>query len=86
MFTTILAERPKIILQEFINDNQCEFLPKRLLKDNERTVPDIFEYFDFFLDAEKTFDNLNWLFMFKIPEDMNIRENFIKWDKSIYTT
>lgn len=39
-----------------------------------------------FLDLEKTFDNLNWIFLFKVLEDMNFEDHFIKWVKSIDTS
>ena len=42
-FTSILAERLKIILQEIIDQDQNGFLPKRQLKDNMRTMIDILE-------------------------------------------
>lgn len=38
------------------------------------------------LDAEKAFDCLNWIFMFKVLEEMTFGENFIKWVKSSYTS
>lgn len=37
------------------------------------------------IDADKTFGNLTYVFLFKIVEDMNFGRNFIKWVKYICT-
>lgn len=44
LFTMILADKLKIILQEFIHDKQYGFLPQRSLKGYFRTTLDILEY------------------------------------------
>lgn len=49
-----------------------------------RTVLYILEYLEkhkqayFLKNAEKTFENLNWVFLFRFPKDMNFGESFIK--------
>lgn len=93
IFAIILAERLKKILQKIINQDQNGFLPNRQIKENIRNVIDLIEYANvhnekpimlLFLDAEKAFDNVNWEFMFKVLENKNFGENFIKAIKAIY--
>lgn len=72
LFTMTFAERLKIVLKEF---NHLEFLAKRQLKDNIRTKNAYSGILKrahqkqaalILLDAEKAFDDLNWIFLIKI--------------------
>lgn len=72
IFTKIIAERLKRVLNKYIGEDQAGFLPGRHIRENVRTVLNILEYADktpaekigfFFLDAEKAFDNVDWQFM-----------------------
>lgn len=62
--------------------NRSGFLPQRQFRDNTWTVLNILEYLEkydekwiaWILNAEKAFDNLNELFVFKVSEDMDFGE------------
>lgn len=61
----------------------CLFLPKIQFKghisNNVRNMLNIFEYLVhaalIFLDAGKSFDNVNWDFLFNVLEDTNFKGN-----------
>lgn len=72
IFTSVVAERLKRFLKEFIHVDQNGFLPKRQIRNNMRIILDILEYYEvhsekqltlLFLDAQKVFDNVSWKFM-----------------------
>lgn len=44
----------------------------------------LFDYLLLFLDFEKTFDSVEWDFLFKTLERFNFGINFIKWIKILY--
>lgn len=46
IFTKIITERLKRILNRYVKEDQAGFLPKRHIRDNVRTVVDIIEYGD----------------------------------------
>lgn len=63
----------------YIGEDQTGFFPGRHIKDNIRTVMNIFEYGDkqpgkklglFFIDAITAFDNISWIFMKKLFKEM----------------
>lgn len=91
---TILAERMKIVLKDFIGGISVGFYSK----DNWETVVEMYwivwntwnstmyrKLHWFFFNAKKAIDNLNWTLLYKFLEDMDIGKSFIKWVKSIYT-
>lgn len=72
IFPKVTAERLKSILNRLVGEDQVGFLPGQNIKDNLRTVLNVLKYADkqpgekiglFFLDAEKAFNNINWVFM-----------------------
>lgn len=92
-----LADRLKIIFQEFIYENHFGFLPKRQLRNNVKNWTMLGDFWNIWnhitntrsvpsLDAEKKFNNLSLVFLFNILEEMKFRENFIKWARFIYTS
>lgn len=94
IFTKVIAERLKKILIHHIEEDQAGFLPGRYIRDNLRTAIDCFEYGDkntteklgfLFLDAEKAFDNVNWIFMEKIFRDMAYGDKFLNVINKIYS-
>ncbi|KAF7247873.1 hypothetical protein EYD10_06117, partial [Varanus komodoensis] len=86
IFASILAERLKKFLTDFIHPDQNGFLPKRQMKNNLRTILDILEYYEIhtekpmallFMDAQKAFDNVNWQFMKQQMAQMEFGEKFM---------
>lgn len=70
----MLASRLKRFLTNYINKEQAGFLPKHQIKDNLRFLMNAIEYYDknpdkkvrvFFVDTEKAFDNVNWIFFLR---------------------
>uniref|UniRef100_A0A670Z1A6 Reverse transcriptase domain-containing protein n=1 Tax=Pseudonaja textilis TaxID=8673 RepID=A0A670Z1A6_PSETE len=93
IFASILAERLKRYLNNFIHPDQNGFLPKRQIKDNMRVILDTLEYYEvhpekqmalIFLDAQKAFDNVTWRFMLLLLEQMGFARKFIQAIEAIY--
>uniref|UniRef100_A0A670YX33 Reverse transcriptase domain-containing protein n=1 Tax=Pseudonaja textilis TaxID=8673 RepID=A0A670YX33_PSETE len=93
IFASILAERFKRYLNNFIHPDQNGFLPRRQIRDNMRVILDTLEYYEahpekqmalIFLDAQKAFDNVNWRFMFLLLEQMGFARKFIQAIEAIY--
>uniref|UniRef100_A0A803T3V9 Reverse transcriptase domain-containing protein n=1 Tax=Anolis carolinensis TaxID=28377 RepID=A0A803T3V9_ANOCA len=93
IFTTVLANRFKNFLNEWIGKEQNGFLPERYIKDNLRCVIDVIEYYDLHhqkeailmsLDAEKAFDKLNWDFFKLLGKELDLGYYFLNALESIY--
>lgn len=93
IYASILANRLKEYLVEYIGEDQVSFLPHRHLKDNIRILMNVIEVYDnlpgkklglTFVDAEKAFNNLNWEFMIRTLEEWNFGIKFINAVKGIY--
>ncbi|KAF7235731.1 LINE-1 retrotransposable element ORF2 protein [Varanus komodoensis] len=93
IFASILAERLKKFLIDFIHPDQNGFLPKRQMKNNLGTILDILEYYEthtekpmalLFMDAQKAFDNANWQFMKQQMIQMEFGEKFMNAISSIH--
>lgn len=69
------------------------FVPKRHLKDNIRDLLNATEYLRrkrvkiafMLLDADKAFDNVSWLFLMTVQQNMNCGTEFLNCIQSIYT-
>uniref|UniRef100_A0A670K5X3 Reverse transcriptase domain-containing protein n=1 Tax=Podarcis muralis TaxID=64176 RepID=A0A670K5X3_PODMU len=94
IFADILANRLKKVLNEVIHKDQAGFLPGRHLFDNTRNIIDILELLQtninrravlIFIDAEKAFDNISWMFMKKNLEGMGVGRGFENGIQAIYT-
>ncbi|XP_039177653.1 zinc finger protein 277 isoform X3 [Crotalus tigris] len=94
IFASIMAERFKNYLIDFIHSDQNGFLPNRQTKRNIRTILDILEFYEshsdrqvalLFLDAQKAFDNVNWLFMIQQLKSMDVGEKFLNVITAIYS-
>lgn len=92
LYANILANRLKLFLSDYIQEDQVEFLPNRHLKDNIRTLINVIEYYDkspgkqaglIFVDAEKVFDNLNLEFLTALLEKMDFSNRFTDAIKGI---
>uniref|UniRef100_A0A803SWC5 Reverse transcriptase domain-containing protein n=1 Tax=Anolis carolinensis TaxID=28377 RepID=A0A803SWC5_ANOCA len=93
IFTTILAERMKEFLKDWIGEEQTGFLPKRQMKDNVREIINIIEFYEFTkkdelalltIDMEKAFDNLNWDFFKLLIRELDMGYKFINAINQIY--
>ncbi|KAF7253859.1 LINE-1 retrotransposable element ORF2 protein, partial [Varanus komodoensis] len=93
IFASIMAERLKKYLTDFIHSDQNGFLPKRQMRNKLRTVLDILEYCEIhtekpmallFMDTQKAFDNVNWQFLKQQPAQMEFGEKFINTISSIF--
>lgn len=80
------------ILANIINLDQTGFVKDRLLSDNVRRTLNIVDYtvktkqqmLTLTLDAEKAFDKILWLFLFKICEKFGFHQTFIRLIKGMY--
>uniref|UniRef100_A0A2D4KI84 Reverse transcriptase domain-containing protein n=1 Tax=Micrurus paraensis TaxID=1970185 RepID=A0A2D4KI84_9SAUR len=93
IFASILAERLKRYLNNFIHPDQNGFLPKRQIRDNIRIILDTLEYYEahpekqmalIFLDAQKAFDNVNWRCMLLQLIQMGFGKKFVQAIETIY--
>uniref|UniRef100_A0A2D4KNN7 Reverse transcriptase domain-containing protein n=1 Tax=Micrurus paraensis TaxID=1970185 RepID=A0A2D4KNN7_9SAUR len=93
IFASILTERLKRYLNNFIHVDQNGFLPKRQIKDNIRIILDTLEYYEahpemqmalMFLYAQKAFDNVSWQFMLLQLAQMGFGKKFIQATETIY--
>lgn len=80
-------------MTNFIYEDQMGFLPKRQMRDNVRTTLNVLEYYDknpgkemvlFLVDAEKAFDNFNWVFLTLTMKGLDFGENFCSAVDEIY--
>uniref|UniRef100_A0A670JQD5 Reverse transcriptase domain-containing protein n=1 Tax=Podarcis muralis TaxID=64176 RepID=A0A670JQD5_PODMU len=94
IFADILASRFEKVLNEVIHKDQAGFLPGRHMCDNTRNVIDILELLQIkrntravliFIDAEKAFDNISWMFMKKNLEGMGVGRGFENGIEAIYS-
>lgn len=81
-------------MSDLICEDQAGFLPSRPLKDNVRNIINIIEYLEvhnekqaalIFLDTEKAFDNVSWIFMKRVLKKMDLGKIFLKAIEAIYT-
>uniref|UniRef100_A0A2D4JT22 Reverse transcriptase domain-containing protein n=1 Tax=Micrurus paraensis TaxID=1970185 RepID=A0A2D4JT22_9SAUR len=95
IFSTIMAVRLKIVLNEIIHPDQNGFLPARQIRNNTRMVLDILKYYEahpgkqmvlIFLDAQKAFGNLNWQFLIQQTKSMRFGTRLEKIISTIYAT
>uniref|UniRef100_R4GCU0 Reverse transcriptase domain-containing protein n=1 Tax=Anolis carolinensis TaxID=28377 RepID=R4GCU0_ANOCA len=93
IFTTVLANRFKEFLQNWIGPEQKGFLPGRNISENLRCIVDIIEYYEchhekevalLAIDAEKAFDNLNWTFFKLLLKEVDIGYQFSNAIEAIY--
>ena len=80
-------------MQQMIHNDQTGFIQGRQMRGNVRQIVNILEYLGrnnqvsavlMFLDAEKAFDRLNWQFLEKVLQKMQLGEHFTQSIKAIY--
>lgn len=87
-----LANRLDAIMPKVINPDQAGFIKGRYATDNIRRLVDITNYLNISrrpslllsLDAEKAFDRVEWNFLFRVLQKLNMGDNFIQWIRAIY--
>lgn len=81
------------VLAEIIHHDQAGFLLGHQMKNNIMNIIDIIEYLEvrnekvealMFIDAEKAFDNVSWLFMKKKLERIEVGQDFLNGINAIY--
>ena len=89
----VIAERMKRILPEIIHNNQSGYIPGRNIVENIRSILDIMDYTKaknipgllLFIDFEKAFDSLDWVFLEKSLEQFNFGPDLIRWVRVFYS-
>uniref|UniRef100_A0A803TZS1 Reverse transcriptase domain-containing protein n=1 Tax=Anolis carolinensis TaxID=28377 RepID=A0A803TZS1_ANOCA len=93
IFTSILADRLKTFLMEWIGEEQTGFLPQRQMRDNVREIINIIEHYEctkkeelalLTIDMEKAFDNLNWDFFKLLIKELDMGYKFSNAINQIY--
>ena len=82
-----IAFRVKNVLPKIINNDQTGFLKNSFIGENIRLINDIIDFTEhknlkgllFFVDFEKTFDNIEWSFLYRALEKFNFGPSLIAW-------
>lgn len=88
----VIAERMKRLLPGLIHHNQSGYISGRSIGENIRSILDIMSYTRdknlpgllLFIDFEKAFDSLEWVFLNKCLELFGFGPDFIKWINTFY--
>ena len=89
----VLANRLHKVIDRIISPEQVAYIKNRYIGQNVRLLLDVMEYIKrenkegvvLFLDFEKAFDSLNWMFIDSCLKKMGFGPDFCKWLKIIYT-
>ena len=92
LVTKILAERLKTVLPNIIHPDQKGFVAGRNILEENRMLQDIIDlserqninYSIIFLDYQKTFDRVEWLWTYKCLEAFNFGSKFRNWIQMIF--
>ena len=93
IFSGIIANRLKEVLDTLIHENQKGFLSGRFIGENTRLMYDIISQTEvqdkpgmvLLLDFEKAFDSVSWNYIIKVLQFFNFGEYFIHLVKIIFT-
>ena len=88
----ILARRLQAVINNLVSEDQSAYVKGRYIGINARTILDIFEFCEenekggilFFLDFQKSFDSVEWNFIFSVLKKFNFGPNFIRWIEILY--
>jgi len=89
----VIASRLHNIIPKLVDISQTGFVKDRLIGDSIRVIIDLMDICKLkkqnitlmMIDFEKTFDTLNWNFLFKTLQSMNFGPSLINWVKTFYT-
>ncbi|KAJ8020919.1 SCO-spondin [Holothuria leucospilota] len=87
-----LANRLKDVIHLLIGENQTGFIKGKLIGENIRFVLDLIDHtknchmpgFLFFIDFEKAFDSVDWIFLENTLRYFNFGSNFREWVQTLY--
>ena len=90
-YSSIIAERIKVLLPRLINPDQKGFVNNRFIGENTRLTYDIINESNtknidgliILIDFEKAFDSISWSFISKTLRIFNFGEDTIKWIESL---
>ena len=92
LIAKVMSQRLKRVINSLVHSDQQGFLSGRNIGSNIRTIIDLIEYSDcvnvpgsiVLLDFEKAFDRIEHGYLFKVLEQYDLGENFIKYVKTFY--
>ncbi len=92
LLTSILSKRIESILPELIHSDQTGFIRQRQTQDNIRRTLLIIRHITqqeiesaiISLDAEKAFDSVRWLFLYKVLSKFGFHKSIIEIFKALY--
>lgn len=93
LFTAILARRLENILPGIIQLDQTGFIKERQTQDNIRRTLHVMQHIHdkkleaiiMGMDAEKAFDSVRWVFLYKVLGKFNFHRSFIETVQALYT-
>ena len=93
LLSKVLAERIKSVLPEIIHRDQTGGISGRYIGENIRLIEDILyemenhdsEAIILMLDMEKTFDRVEWNWLFRVMKRFNFGDRFISWLQTLYS-
>ena len=88
----VLAHRLQKVLDKIISTSQAGYVKKRFIGCNIRLIEDLLDYSEnlndeasiIFLDFQKAFDTIEWVFIHEALQKFNFGPQFIHWIKTIY--
>lgn len=92
LFTTVLSKRIENILPDLIHFDQTGFVRQRQTQDNirrslhiiDKIVEQGTETAIISLDAEKAFDSVTWMFLYKVLERFGFHKSIIEVFEALY--
>ena len=89
----VLSTRLQNVISDLVGPNQVTYIKRRFIGTNIRLVKDIFDLYNkhnypellLFADFKKTFDSVEWDFLFSVLQKFNFGKNFQEWIKLLYT-
>ena len=92
MFTSIISKRFETFMTDIIDEDQSGFISGRQTQDNIRRMIHIVEETQrtknsailVSVDAEKAFDSVNWIYLYKVLERFGLNKESVKCIKTLY--
>lgn len=86
LFTSIMAKRMEELMPKLIHNDQTGFIRQRQTQDNIRRTLHIMSHIQknnieaivISIDAEKAFDSVNWLFLYRVLHRFGLNNTIIK--------